>query len=1221
MSLEIPRSFIFSSILYRRVRCKRGCIVVFILFLLLSAYHVQAQEEPIYDELSIFLQVKDIGGIEIPAVIQEDVAYLPVKEIFDFLKFKTTMSQSMDSIFGFFITTNEPYLFDYKKNMITFQGKSFQLNQGDMLRTETNLYLRSNYFGEIFGLNSRFSIRTLSVTMETKLELPAMREKRLDQMRQNINRITGEVKADTTIKRAHPLLYFGMADWSVISTQQIGREEDTRLNLAVGAVVAGGEANVMLNYNTKEIFDEKQQYYYLKFVNNNRSWLRQTILGKIGTEAVSSIFNPVVGVRLTNTPTTYRRSFGTYPMSDYTNPNWTVELYVNNILVDYQQADASGFFTFQVPLVYGNSQVKFKFYGPWGEERSSEQTLTIPFNFMPLKKLEYTAGAGMVEDGKQTIFSRINFNYGLSKEITIGAGVEYLSSVVSGPIMPFAAIATRPFSNLILSGEYMYGVRAKGILSYQFLKNLQMELNYVKYEPGQKAVNYNYLEERKAILTLPIKAKKQSIYNRITYDNIIMPGTQYTTTEWLISGALFGFNTNLTNYGMFSEHSRPYAYSNLSISARLPNGIMLTPQSQFSYSLGKWISAKLVLEKYVFKNGFISLSYENNFLGNMQMTQFGFRYDLPFAQAGFTVRQSNSAITTMEVARGSLIVDPKTGYFGANNRVSVGKGALTFAPFLDLNCNNQRDPGEPKEYDLNIRISGGKPFQNDRDSTIRVLDLEPYTIYFVELDQNSFDNVAWKLKKKTMNIIVDPNQFKIVEIPISVVGEVSGTVNKKGQTSTTGIGRIVINIFDRQSKLVGKTLSESDGYFSFLGLAPGMYYAKIDSAQLKRVQMIADPDTLQFSIEQRRDGDIVEGMDFTLTSLKKEDEIFQEETVVRTEKADYPILPANQTQMVPGQPTIDPTKPGKITTPAATVTSQPKYTAQSATNQVIAPVNTSLPGSGFTFLQVGAFKIIDNASKLSVQLAGIAKCPVVVVFEMGFYKVRLGGFSSKAEMEACKISIVQTGLFKADQIAVVKPSKTGSVAKPALLKADSVQKVSTTTIAKQKPVPVTKGKKQYFVQIGAFIDPRNAQRVTNTLSHAMPHPIGILFQEGKHKVRFGGFDSRKEAEECLSLIEEKDLSIKGIIIIEIDKSEIVGPSGQHSTISNRGPIVQLGSFKERENAHKYHEQIASKVTIPISIVEENGLFSIRTGSFNTMTEAQNCQKSLENKGIKCFIKM
>ena len=60
--------------------------------------------------------------------------------------------------------------------------------------------------------------------------------------------------------------------------------------------------------------------------------LRQVMAGKINSNSISTIYNPVVGVQLTNTPTTYRRSFGSYTLSDRTEPGWIVELYVNNVL-------------------------------------------------------------------------------------------------------------------------------------------------------------------------------------------------------------------------------------------------------------------------------------------------------------------------------------------------------------------------------------------------------------------------------------------------------------------------------------------------------------------------------------------------------------------------------------------------------------------------------------------------------------------------------------------------------------------------------------------------------------------------------------------------------------------------------------------------------------------------------------------------------------------------
>jgi cell division protein FtsN len=1256
LNTEVLQRFINTFIRCRQSLCIRWIFVGFVLFFFACPYHTEAQDQPVFDEISVFLQVKDMGGIEIPAVIQEDVVYLPIKEIFDFLKFKTDMSQSMDSISGFFVTIKEPYLVDYKNNRILFQGKQFQLKKGDMIRTESNLYLLSSFYGEIFGLNCKFSVRTLSVSMETKLELPSMREKRLEQMRQNISKVTGEVRVDTVIKRNFPLFHFGMADWSVIGTQQIGQKVDTRINLALGTVIAGGEANLMLNYNTNEAFTEKQQYYFLKYVNNNRTWLRQVILGKISTDAISSIYNPVVGLRLTNTPTTYRRSFGTYNLSDYTSPNWMVELYVNNVLVDYVKADPTGFFTFRVPLVYGNSFIKLKFYGPWGEERYKEQTLTIPFNFMPTKKLEYTFGAGLVEDGKGTIYSRGNLNYGLSKSITIGGGVEYLSSVETGTTMPFFTMATRPLSNLILSGEYTYGVRTKGILNYQLLKNIQMELNYTKYQPGQKAVNYNYLEERKAILTLPIKSKKLSVYNRLTYNQIIMPGTRYTTTEWLVSGSFLGVNTNLTNYAMFSEQSQPYTYSNLSLSLRLPKGYMFMPQTQYNYSQGKFISARFAVEKYLFKNGFFSLSYENNFISSTQMAQFGFRYDLPFAQTGFTIRQSNNETTLMEVARGSLIADAKTKYFGTNNRVSVGKGALVFSPFLDLNCNGKRDPGEPKEYDLNIRISGGKPFQDDRDSTIRVLDLEPYTAYYVELDQNSFDNVAWKLQKKTMSVIVDPNQFKMIDVPISVVGEVSGTINKKSRGDATGIGRIVVNLFNLDAKTVGKTLTEPDGYFSYLGLAPGKYYAQVDTMQLKRVQMISEPDTLHFSIKPGRDGDIVEGIDFTLTSLLKEEELIQPEkpavAIATPDKSKETVIQAEKAKTIEGQPVADKAIKTPTTAQSATTADQNALTKQTADKNAIAkqlpgkvigaPVVIGTFDANFTYLQVGAFKSKTNADNLAQSLSKISQCPVVAILDGGFYKVRLGGFDSESALMACKNRIIANGYFKENQIFIVAAAKiakttktieiatvapviqkkdTTKVLKPVIIKPDTVQKA---TIPKARTQPVTKpqiSKKQYFVQVGAFIDEKNSTRVAQYLTHAVPFKLQVVFSNRYYKVRFGAFNSIQEAEACIQLMEKKGIENKETIIIEFNAIGVQSPVNQKAIESVNGLSVQLGSFVDKENAKYCAEKMASEAPYPIKIVEEKGRFIVKFGPFKNMNEAQDCQRILQNKGISCFINL
>ncbi|MGN6618142.1 MAG: hypothetical protein ACTHJ5_13295 [Ilyomonas sp.] len=554
--------------------------VVACFFLLFSSFQSFANEDPVEDEIPVLVTVQGVGSAEIPAIIRNEVIYLSVTDIFDYLKIKNVASAQLDSISGFFLNQQATYLIDKKHNRITYQEKVFSVSNGVLIKTENTLYLRADYLGRIFGLECKFNFRSLSVILNSTTELPVVREMRQAEMRNNLSRLRGEEKADTNIARRYSLFHFGMADWSVISTQDIKGQNETRLNLGLGSVIAGGEVNAILNYSNNMPFTERQQYYQWHFVNNDQKGLRQVTAGKIIPQAISSIYSPVVGVQFTNTPTTYRRSFGTYNLSNYTEPGWTVELYVNNVLVNYVVADASGFYTFEVPLVYGNSVVKLRFYGLYGEERSTEQNINIPFNFLPEHQFEYTVTGGMVEDTLNSRFIRSSFNYGMGSRLTVGGGLEYLSSVVTGENMPYVNASLRVTSNLLIAGEYTYGVRSKAILSYRMPSNLQFELDYTRYKKGQKAINNTFLEERKAIISYPFRGNKLSAFSRLTAYQIVLPPSgvsnlksspsKYTNLEALFSGVVYGLNTNFTTYALFTHSAQPYVYSNLSLVFRLP---------------------------------------------------------------------------------------------------------------------------------------------------------------------------------------------------------------------------------------------------------------------------------------------------------------------------------------------------------------------------------------------------------------------------------------------------------------------------------------------------------------------------------------------------------------------------------------------------------------------------------------------------------------------------
>jgi len=1002
--------------------------VIFLFLLLFTGMErLYSQDLPEYDEISVFLEIPGIGGGEINALIKGEELYLPVTDLFDFLKIRNVPSAGLETITGFFVNPGATYIIDRTKNQIVYQENTIKLEEGDLIRTETNLYLKSSYYGKVFGLDCKFSFRALSVNITSKLELPLIREMKQEEMRRNIARLKGDVQADTTIGRTYPLFRFGMADWAVTSEQEINGKSDTRLNLALGSMIAGGEATASLYYNSTDPFTEKQQYYLWRYVNNDFAPLRQVMAGKIRADAISSIYNPVIGIQLTNTPTTYRRSFGTYTLSDKTEPGWIVELYVNSVLVDYIKADASGFFTFQVPLVYGNSIVRLKFFGPWGEERTREQNISIPYNFLPEKTFEYTLSAGIVEDTSASRFSRASVNYGATKSLTFGGGAEYLSSVTSQPFMPYINASLRVTSNLLLSGEYAPGVRTRGTLSYRLPSNLQFDAYYTLYDKDQKAIFYNYREERKATLSMPLKIGKFSSFQRFSVNQIVLPASKYTTAEWLISGSVFGVSTNLTTYALFVENVKPYLYSNLALALRLPAGFILMPQAQYGFTENKLFSAKARLEKRVIKNGFMNLSYEQNFRNNLRLAEAGFRYDFSFAQAGTAVRQYNNKTSLIEYARGSLIHDRKTKFLGTDNRPNVGRGGISVIPFLDLNTNGKKDPGEPKAQGLNLHSNGGRIVRNDRDTTIRILGLEPYTSCFIDLDPNSFDNISWRLTKETYNVAVDPDILKSIEIPVIIAGEATGFVFLDSDGEKKGQGRIVIRFFDSRLKPAGKTITEDDGYFSYFGLTSGTYTVRIDTSQLRKLNMTSDPETRQFTIAGGLDGDMAEDLDFALKLVPGDT------TEVSVAAPELPVIP--------GVPAIK------------------KDTTYIILHEVSEEVYTITQDSWA--IQIGAFKSKPYAEGFQKMLRRELGKDVRITMEGEYYRVRILDLNSREEVDENIIKLNKLGFKELWIIHLLARQQQRML----ITREDSLARIKATLI--EREVPLSPAEKAQL-QLDAF---------------------------------------------------------------------------------------------------------------------------------------------------------
>lgn len=818
----------------RRLPCSGyRCMAIFFL-LVFFPFRSYCQAD--YEEIILTLNGKSIGSAEIPALIYEEKAYLPVHDLFDFLHIKNSLSEGADSLSGFFMHPGDGYSISKKRNTISYNGSIYQLAQYGLFFLNDEYYLRSDYFGKVFGLECVFNFRGLAISFSTAKELPFVREQRREEMRRNISKLKGERRADTVIGRDFSLFRPGAIDWDASSSHFKGKT-NALLRLGFGSLLAGGEANVMFNYNSLQPFDIKRQYYIWRYVDNDRIVFNQLSVGRVSPSSSVSLYGSLNGFQINNSPSSRRKSFGTYLVSNTTNPNWIVELYINDVLVNYTKADAAGFFSFEVPMVYGGNSIKYKYYGPWGEEKTSEERINIPFTFLPPGRFEYGLTAGFIDDEANGKFSKLNLNYGLNRRVTLGTGVEYNSSLTQNKAMPFLTASLRLGNAMIFSGQHTKDVVTRADFNYRLRAKLQVDFAYAKFAKNQTVVRTGSVEEKKLTLSLPVRSRFFNGFSKLQVNSIVLYKGRQENAELFLGGNFAGLNATISTFAILPDLAS--VFSRVSVILSLPWNIKFTPQVQYDYKQRNFSMLRAMAEKQFSKKSMMSLGYEkNNLLGTGGVT-LAVKHNFSFAQTSAVATQVNRSFLITQNASGGLVFDKRSRKLLAKPQKNIGRGGFMLVPFLDLNFNGKRDKNEPGVKGLVARVDGGQVEQGPGKTTVKVLGLEPYNKYFVVLDENSFENPAWKIRNKVMGITAQPNVFSSIEIPVLVVGEVAGYIYIKADSLKQGAARVKLNIYNQDGILAAKTLSEEDGYFSYLGLMPGNYYVVADEEQLKKIKMTA----------------------------------------------------------------------------------------------------------------------------------------------------------------------------------------------------------------------------------------------------------------------------------------------------------------------------------------------------------------------------------------------
>lgn len=992
----------------------------------------------VYDEVPVLLMIEGYGNYDLNVIYtNNDLLYVNVESLFRLLMIPSVAGQRGDNLSGFIEDESKPYFIDYSKKRIKVGEKIFSC-ENEMVKELGILYLESSLLAKAFGINLTFNYRSLLVGLKSNFELPVIKQQRLEKMRENLSKIQGDIVADTILNRNYSLFKSGMLDWSISSTQSSDASIKSKFGIGLGAELFYGEANVSVIYDNEYGFNDRNLYYRWRWVDNDKKIIKQAQIGKILNQPIAFYNSPLIGAVIRNSPTTVRKASGYYTINDYTEPSWTVELFINDVMVDYTKADASGMYFFEVPNVYGFTTLKLKFYGPLGEERMEERTINIPYTFMPENEFEYGITSGIIQDNSFSRYAKAEANYGVSKIVTIGGGFEYLSSIQNRPYIPFVKTSIQPFSKLTLIGEYAHGVRTKGLINYYFLKNALIKIDYTKYVKDQQATQFRYLEERKILLSLPYRFKKISGFSKLDFTQYVYETFKYNQTNIILSAYYKQFSANSMTQLNWTDNKPAYISSNSSLSWRLKRGFVFRPSTRYDHRQNSFTSYKIELEKKSRNSNFI-ISYERNMSFNDHIFSIGFRHDLSFAKTNVTGRHSKNINTISESAQGSITFGSGNKKVLTSKNSSRGKGGISLYPFLDLNNNGIFDPNEKMVKLSSVKVYGSNVVFSEKDSIIRMPNLNAFISYNIEFSDNDLESIAWRFKKKIYSILVDPNQYKRVDVPIVSVGEVNGMVYKNTNKELKGIGRILINFYKKDRNMfITKTLSESDGYISYLGFEPGEYFARIDSLQLSKLDLVSEPSQIDFTIKTSKEGDIVDGLDFVLQipAIQNADAKDKAACLIQVSEFEHKVdAIAVQKQLkealgcsavIVSEGDIFKILIGGFEGRKEAGLLLPQLISMGYSDALIVLVDAygetnkyELMNRGVFTVQLGAFAKKSNALALRSRLSWILDKTVVIEHEDGLYKVRFIDFHGRKAARVFMLKLLDQGISELFIVPVV----------------------------------------------------------------------------------------------------------------------------------------------------------------------------------------------------------
>ncbi len=843
----------------------RNLVLVVLISFFFSAPLVLAQEKT-YEEIVV--------GFDVPQLIRTDLfvqydgstVYLPLNEIFGLLDLHIEYDSLKLRYAGYIINTNQRYQLDLINSEAKIAGKIKPLRIWDYYLNSRDLYLRIDLFDEYFGLKMDFKFSALRVYLPLNKEFPSYQKLKRKLEHESIQAKAAAPRDVKVIPRKRDIFNGGVVDWAVSASPLGGGGQYFDFN--AGGIVLGGDISVTGGGNSVTGIQSNQMIYKWHYFFNDNHYLTQADLGNINTSGLFS--RGLKGGMITNKPQVERKYFQTLNLADHLGEGWEVELYIDQKLTDFQATDHNGDYNFNVDIYYGASVISLKMYGPNGEIRTEEKYIRIPYNLVPKNNFEYSVAAGTATiPDENSKYAQATSYYGISDKLTLGVSSDLPIESRNNEKPSFGTDATYQMGgNLTVNGSFAPNKSAGLALNYSKLSILNISAGYTKYYESKFQNRFGQQHSVQMAFSAPLKI-----------------GGRYLGFRYNVNWDKFRNLDNINmNYGFNLSFNRfQFSYSGRYKISIFPNRSSqdLTSQALLSTSLIPWVQPKfkfvfdhmqnrmasygIVMGRRVFRTGQLSLSFERNESSKSNLYMLTFNLFTGFANFTSRVLSTGSTTSMSQVQKGSVRYDSEGGAIRFDRRNGVGFGSALIKPFRDDDFDGVRDKNEEIISGIKAKIVSGREKAASSGKVYYYEGLRPYDYYLVQIDLNSIDNPSLKPAHENYKILCDPNIVTGVEVPLVVVSDISGFIEKEAAQGKTGVGGFKVEIMNTATEAVSEVTAFSNGEYYYQGLVPGKYKIYINSEQLIKFGYISEPGFIEMEITPSETNAALENLNFLLT--------------------------------------------------------------------------------------------------------------------------------------------------------------------------------------------------------------------------------------------------------------------------------------------------------------------------------------------------------------------